>query len=59
MAIFWRSTQGFAHGVALTIGGHPWFKWIDAAIELPEMQEVLNETYRRVFNIEPPVIRDP
>lgn len=33
MAALWRKNKGIDCGLPLVIKGHPWFKWVDSAIE--------------------------
>lgn len=40
--LFRRSHQSDP-GVELTIHGHPWYKWIDSAIEPSEIKEIVTK----------------
>ena len=42
MAALWRKKQGCDTGLTLIINGHPWYKWIDSAIEQSEINQVIN-----------------
>lgn len=33
MAALWRKNKGFESGLQTQINGHPWYKWVDPAIE--------------------------
>ena len=39
-AMIFRKQKGFDPGVDLEINGHHWYKWIDAAIELADINAV-------------------
>ena len=41
-AMVYRMQNGCNAGVDMVINGHPWYKWIDSAIEYAEIVEVVN-----------------
>jgi hypothetical protein len=42
MAAKWRKNNGIDYGMPLHIQGHPWFKWVDSAIEQSQITEVID-----------------
>ena len=43
MAALWRKSKGLETGLQLLIHGHPWFKWIDPAIDQQTVQKVIEK----------------
>jgi hypothetical protein len=41
MAALWRQSHKLESGLPLYIGGHPWFKMVDACIEEREVKDVI------------------
>lgn len=56
MAARWRMNNKIDPGMPLRIEGHPWFKWIDAAIEQPQINEAI-EILRVMYHKEAPKVQ--
>jgi hypothetical protein len=57
-AMLFRAQQGCQTGVDKLIHGHPWYKWIDSAIEMSDIQEVVGHIkmlYAKKAPANPPV----
>lgn len=55
MAGKWRLNNKIDCGFELKIKGHPWFKWVDSAIEQPHIKEVI-EYLRVLYQKEAPKV---